>query len=293
MFGLITVFSAVVPGVIWLWVFTHGRSYRGAPLKILVITFFLGVFAAAPVSAAYWAIDRWVFELDISELAVASVGTVAVAMFFIVGPVEETFKFLAVRLGVYRTHHLREPLDGLIYGAAASLGFATIENISYASSFGPEVMILRGPISTLGHVVFGSIWALSLNPRAPRSSRRVIGLASLAGAAFLHGLFNVFAFSDWGVLPALGLVAIGGAVVIRMFRRAKAKSIYHLRRNIPLQVCPHCWTAFRPEDNFCSGCGRQVSLIHARIQQCANCREDSLIGARFCGNCGDLFVYRK
>jgi hypothetical protein len=111
--------------------------------------------------------EYWLIDSDELEYGLASFGTIAGVMFFIVGPVEETSKFLAVRLGVYRTRHLREPLDALVYaGAAASLGFATAENIGYALSFGPEVMIARGPVSTLGHVVFGSLWALSLNPQA-------------------------------------------------------------------------------------------------------------------------------
>lgn len=288
---VVAIASAVVPGVLWLWVFTHGRSYRGAPLKVLVITFLLGVLSAVPVSATYWVIDRWFFDLDISDLAFASLGTVAVTMFFIVGPVEETFKFLSVRLWVYRTHHLRKPLDALIYGAAASLGFATIENIGYALSFGAEVMIVRGPVSTLAHVVFGSIWALSLNPQAPPARRRAVGVVSLPGAALLHGLFNVLVFSVWGILPAFALIGIGGYVVVRMFRRTKAASIYHLRRNMPLPVCSYCSSTFRHADNFCHGCGRRVAFITPNMQQCANCKEESALGTRFCPNCGDLFVY--
>ena len=44
----IAVISAIVPGVLWLWVFTHGRSYRNAPLKILLISFFLGMLSVIP-----------------------------------------------------------------------------------------------------------------------------------------------------------------------------------------------------------------------------------------------------
>ena len=62
-------------------------------------------------------------------------------MLAIVGPVEETSKFLAIRLAVYRSLHFEEPMDGLVYGAAASLGFASLENLIYVLSYGPEVMI--------------------------------------------------------------------------------------------------------------------------------------------------------
>lgn len=283
----VAVISAIIPGFLWLWVFTHGRSYRGAPLKVLMVTFLLGMSSTVPVAVIY----SYILDVELEELAAADFKTVAAAMFFIVGPVEETSKFFAVRLGVYRTRHLREPLDGLIYGAAASLGFATAENIGYSLAFGPEVMIARGPISTVAHVIFGSIWALSLNPGAPSGQRKLFGVAALAGAAALHGLFNVLAFTAWGILPAFGLVLIGGYVVVRMFRWTKSRSTYHLRRNVPLLVCPVCATAYRQQDNFCHGCGTSTDGLRPDRQRCANCRQDARIGARFCSNCGDLFVY--
>lgn len=50
-----------------------------------------------------------------------------------------------------------EPGDGLVYSTAASLGFASLENLFYIVQFGPAVMILRAPLSTAGHVVFGAV----------------------------------------------------------------------------------------------------------------------------------------
>ncbi len=273
----------------WLWVFTHGRSYRGAPLKMLLITFLLGGLVTLPVGLIY----GFILDLELEDIATADFATVATAMFFIVGPVEEVSKFLAVRIGVYNTRHLNEPLDGLIYGAAASLGFATAENIGYALLFGPEVMIVRGPVSTVAHVIFGSIWALSLNPQAPAGRQNVIMLIALAGAAALHGAFNVLAFSVWGIFPAFGLVAVGAILVRRQFRRVRSGSTYHLRRNMPLNVCPVCTTAYRQQDNFCTGCGTATFRLTITQVRCANCRMNSGAGARFCANCGDLFVYEK
>jgi RsiW-degrading membrane proteinase PrsW (M82 family) len=282
----VAVISALLPGFLWLRVFTKGRSYRGAPLKILLITFLLGMASVIPAGF----IEFLLIDSDELEYGLASFGTVVVAMFFIVGPVEETSKFLAVRLGVYRTRHLREPLDGLIYGAAASLGFATAENIGYALLFGPELMIVRGPVSTLGHVVFGSLWALSLNPQAPPGRRKIVGITALAAAALLHGLFNVLLFSFWGIVPAFLLVGVGGYVVIRMFRRAKSNSTYHLRRNVPLLKCTICSSDYHQQDNFCPECGTSTSLLTPKEWHCANCGQVSETDAKFCIACGDLFV---
>lgn len=278
--------SGLIPGFLWLWVFVNGRSYRGAPHKILFFTFLLGMLSVIPAGL----LEYWLIDDEELEYGFASIGAVAIVMFFIVGPAEETSKFLSVRLGVYRTRHLREPLDGLIFGAAASLGFATAENIWYALSFGAEVMIVRGPVSTLGHVIFGSLWALSLNPNAPPTRRRLIGIAALTAAAFIHGLFNVLLFSGWGIPVALALVGIGGYVVVRMFRRAKSHSTYHLRRNVPQLKCPDCSTMYHINDNFCPGCGMRAEALSPRELLCANCGQVAWTDAKFCTACGDLFV---
>ena len=83
----VAVISAVIPGFLWLWVFTHGRSYRGAPLKILLITFLLGMLSVIPAGVIEF------FVLGDDEESISDFSTfasVAVAMFFVVGPVEET-----------------------------------------------------------------------------------------------------------------------------------------------------------------------------------------------------------
>ncbi|MDA0677530.1 MAG: PrsW family glutamic-type intramembrane protease [Chloroflexi bacterium] len=283
----VTVVSAIIPGLLWLWVFTHGRSYRGAPHKILFIAFVLGMVSVIP--AAF--IESQFIDEDSIGFGVTDLSALAAAMFFIVGPVEEASKFLSVRVGVYRTRHLREPLDGLIYGAAASLGFATAENIGYAFAYGPEVMIARGPVSTVAHVIFGSLWALTLNPGSPPFQRKLTGFAGLLAAAFLHGLFNVLAFSGWGIFFALLLIVVGMIVVLRMFRRVKARSAYHLRRNIPMKVCPVCRAPVRYHNNFCAGCGTRSSAFQAAQVICSNCKHVSGSDAKFCNSCGDLFVF--
>ena len=50
---------------------------------------------------------------------------------------EEFFKLLTVLIFVYKKPAFDEPYDGIIYGAVASLGFATLENILYVSGGSP------------------------------------------------------------------------------------------------------------------------------------------------------------
>jgi len=92
------------------------------PIGLLVGTFVLGV-----VFAGFAAI---VNSLLGPLRAIPLVGAV-VFFYLVVAPVEETVKLLAVRLLPYRDDSFDAVLDGAVYGAAAGLGFATIENALY------------------------------------------------------------------------------------------------------------------------------------------------------------------
>ena len=282
---VVAVISAIAPGVFWLWVFTKGKSYRGSPRKFVILTFFLGMLSVAPAAGMEYLL------IDEEDAGIGSgIATLAAIMFFIVGPVEETSKYLAVRIGVYNTRHLREPLDGLIYGAAASLGFATIENVGYAINYGADVMIQRAPISTVAHVVFGSMWAITLDRRQTRKFTAGKQLLGLAIAAALHGLFNVVASIGWGLAPPALLVIVGAYVVVRMFRWSREHSTYYLRRNVPYVDCGNCGYRYRIGDNFCLRCGVPTAAYPHGAITCANCSQINDKNARFCTRCGDLFA---
>ena len=176
---------AFAPGVFWLWFFAKRHIYRPGPKRLLIQTFFLGMISTIPAAileAAF--LDDSVLEDS------ANASTVATSMLFVVGPVEEASKFLAVRLVAYRSLYFDEPMDGLVYAAAASLGFASLENLFYVFSFGAWVMIGRAPLSTVGHVIFGSFWGYALGRESQEGLRRswLALAAGIGAAAIFHGL---------------------------------------------------------------------------------------------------------
>ncbi len=83
-----------------------------------------------------------------------------VTYFLIVGPVEETTKFLVFIFlaGIFKS--IKEPRDGLIQAGSAALGFSLIENFGYAMAYGLSVLLIRSVITTLGHVTFAAFWGL-------------------------------------------------------------------------------------------------------------------------------------
>ena len=273
---------AFTPGLFWLWFFSKRHAYRPGPKKLIAITFLLGMASTIPAG-----IMNTIF-LDESLLddRSANLASVAVGMLFVVGPVEETCKFLAVRLYAFRSRYFDQPSDGLLYAAAASLGFASLENLLYILQFGPEVMILRAPLSTLAHVIFGSFWGYALGKRTEQGTSlagpAVIG--SIVVAAAVHGLFNVSVF----IFPmaSLAIVGLGLWWVLSRFKWARMVSPFRYRRNYPRSTCPRCGSLISVAGRFCIYCGMRVSRQLGGLQ-CSNCGSMNRADAGFCIKCGD------
>ncbi len=117
---------SIVPALALAAYVWHADVTTGEPLTLLVATFLLSVlfanFAAVLNSFGSAAIFAVLGETPIG---------MAVFFFLIVGPVEETVKWLAIRLYAFRSDRFNAVIDGAVYGAAAGLGFATIENAIY------------------------------------------------------------------------------------------------------------------------------------------------------------------
>ena len=274
---------ALAPGLFWLWFFARLDRIRPSSRRWIALTFLFGMASTIPAGIAnYLLIPEDPFSSN------ATLASVSFSMFAIVGPVEETSKFLAIRLAVYRSLHFEEPMDGLVYGAAASLGFASLENLLYVLSYGPEVMLVRAPFSTLAHLVFGSVWGCGLGLRRRGYGLWVVG-ATLVGAAILHGVFNTLLFSP---VPWLSLIlcAAGGIWSYRMFKWGQRVSPFRYQRNVPLTPCVSCRQPIRVRSAYCRLCGALQSETRHSELICGNCRRINRHDASFCTNCGDKLL---
>ena len=83
-------------------------------------------------------------------------------------------------------------------------------NVAYVLQYGPEVMAVRAPVSTLGHLAVSCVWGYAYGLHQQSGYRRhatVIG--SLVLAAALHGLFNTLVLTSTLAVLALAMVIIG------------------------------------------------------------------------------------
>lgn len=183
---------AFLPGILWMWYIYRSDKFEPEPLNKIIAVFFGGFFVVLPVIFVELGVSSVLgLSGDIDSLYEA-VG----ASWFVAGLVEEFSKFGIVLFAVYYTKEFDEPVDGIVYSSAAALGFATLENFFYMMKHGTSIILIRGPLSTFGHLLFSTMWGYGLGRGKfhPKIAKRLAttGLLLAAGA---HGLFNFLLMS--------------------------------------------------------------------------------------------------
>jgi len=195
--GLAALIVPMIPGVIWLWIIYRTDWYEPEPKRLVLGTFGLGVIAIAPAFGGERLAGMvYPFLKYIEQAALTGVTApipMAIGCFLVIGPCEELAKFLAVRLFVYRNKEFNEPLDGIIYAAAAALGFASLENVLYVIDWHTGhvqwgALGIRSLLALPGHVIFATTWGYALGRQKFDASYRVWPMVILA--ALLHGLYD-------------------------------------------------------------------------------------------------------
>jgi protease PrsW len=143
--------SAIVPSLLLLW-YVYARDKNPEPRGLLLKTFLLGAIICVPVVPV-----AMMLEAMGKGMTGGMWGSAFVQGFLGAAIPEEFFKFLVLRAYVWRQDHFDEPLDGVVYGATASLGFATLENILYVGQHGLGVAVLRALTAVPGHAFTGVV----------------------------------------------------------------------------------------------------------------------------------------
>jgi len=202
---------AMIPGILWMWYIYKSDIFEPEPIGKIILIFVGGILMVIPVA---------LIEAGFSELMgisgnIDSLYKAISLSWFIAGIIEEFAKFGVVIFGIYFTKDFNEPIDGIIYSSAAALGFASLENFIYINKFGTAIILIRGPLSTLGHLLFSALWGYGLGRGKfhPTIARRLAftGLLLAAGA---HGLFNFFLMSK-NIFP--NVIGITMAIMVIPF----------------------------------------------------------------------------
>lgn len=198
----------IVPGLLWVWYFYRKDLYEPEPAGMVLKAFGLGMLGIIPAAA---------FELMFrSGLEAAKMSGDLFRLFLYtflgIGLVEEGVKLAIVRLTVYRSPEFNEIMDGIVYGVSVGLGFAALENVLYARSFGLWVALSRAVLTCLAHALFTGLagYYLALGKFFPDRRTRFF-LRALFVTALWHGVYDFLLLSPYpwfrfgSLLVVLGL----------------------------------------------------------------------------------------
>lgn len=203
--------SAIAPSLLLMWFF-HRRDIFPEPPKILWATFALGVFTIPFVLL----IAGPLLALGGVEQSTNPFYRAAGKAFLGAAIPEELLKFTVVYFFSARRSAFDEPMDGVVYGAAASLGFATLENILYVATGDLSTAILRAFTAVPGHAFCGALMGYFIGQSKFKAGGKGRNLfAALFWPILLHGVYDFGlmlgeAFKKVGITPTPDQKAIIG-----------------------------------------------------------------------------------
>lgn len=166
--------------------------------------FLLGAVATAAALAAQLGLERAVSR---EWLALGGAPARLFEAAVMAGAVEEAAKWLPMALVVYRWAELDEPLDGVVYGVALALGFATVENVLAVWRRGLGVGAARALFAVPAHALFGAAMGFHVGRAKLGGGRRQHAPVAVgARAAHLAAAFAVPALLHGGYDLAVSLL---------------------------------------------------------------------------------------
>ena len=207
--------AAVAPALLILWLVVAAGERPGPPLKVWT------AFALGAGSILLLGIIRAPFANLFDAPTDPWLAQAQHALFGVALP-EESVKILAIAAVSLRRRPFADPMDTVVYGAAAGLGFAAYENLAYLvehADIWRALAALRSVLTVPFHgslgVIAGAYLAIARSGTAPGAHRfhrdwaRLSSYAlMLAGPVALHAAFDfplLMLQQDTGIDPSARL----------------------------------------------------------------------------------------
>ncbi|MFW6288797.1 MAG: PrsW family intramembrane metalloprotease [Spirochaetota bacterium] len=207
---------ALAPSLLLLWWAYRRDSIKKESIRLLLLTFSLGLLAVVPALVLGILVDPF---RDFFR----GYARIVFQAFVVAALVEEAVKFVLLDGLIRRQPEFDEVTDGIVYGMAVSLGFAFLENVLYVG--GPShVLLLRAVTAVPLHAGCGALVGYYVGRAAFDARARSVGGLLLAIA--VHGVYNVLLFTG-GIASFLSLGVILGLVIAvpLLFKKAIALDI--------------------------------------------------------------------
>jgi protease PrsW len=180
---------AGIPAVLWMAFFYFQDRNDPEPLhSVALVGGVAGLLAVAvgqPLITKAFGVSEWIGRSSWTRL---------IAAILVIGFVQEFCKFLAIRATVYEGAVINQRVDGVVYGAAAGVGYATALNVSMVLGAGGfsdlRAGVIRIVATALTHGALGALvgYAVGRNRLENRPAWSLPGVLVLA--AVVNGLSN-------------------------------------------------------------------------------------------------------
>jgi RsiW-degrading membrane proteinase PrsW (M82 family) len=216
------ILAAISPAILIL-LYAYKQDFFPEPPRIVFKTFLFGCATVLAVQLIIPVLDNYSEKNFTGETYYFFVNFIRAAF------LEEFFKLVVIIFYCTRKSVFDEPMDGLIYGVAASLGYAAYENIDYVlyvkeyPSFG--LALTRAFSAVPAHAFFGIVMGFFVAKSIfeEKNNYFYLILAILIPVG-MHGSYNYSLSSDlihWQFINVI--MFISGVAVIFMFKSLKTK----------------------------------------------------------------------
>lgn len=233
---------AIIPGLLLIIYVYKKDKVEKEPLGLIIRILIYGVISC--IAAGF------LEQLESNFLPQYPQGSVQYAVqtsFCMAALVEETVKFLAMRLGSWRYQGFNYRFDGIVYGVSAAVGFAVYENVMYVAMYGLQTAIVRAftaiPLHAFCGVFMGVMYSYSKKASILGQGGKCVmyTIFALLLPMLIHGTYDTFAFlGERGTIPLLVFVVIlyiaAISTINRMSREDYRAGFYPQARNIDYEV---------------------------------------------------------
>lgn len=173
--------AAIAPGLALFSYFYLRNQMATEPRRTLFRIFIFGLMITFPIMFIQYVIQE---EGIITNQFLVDV--------VFSSTLEEFFKWFIIFSLIYRHVEFDDPYDGILYGAAASLGFATVENILYLLTFGIDTAFMRALLPVSSHALFGVVMGYYFGKSKFSNNDRSLEylILSFVIPLFLHLIYN-------------------------------------------------------------------------------------------------------
>ena len=144
-----------LPSALWTVFFYLQDRRKPEPAHAVILAFLAGMAAASvfalPIERDLFQTSAWLYESP----ALLILGSALVR-----GTLASFLVYLIIHLGFYPSRDFDEPADGMIYGAFAGAGFATITSLTYLAGHLDFTLFAIGYTAATNILMYASVGAL-------------------------------------------------------------------------------------------------------------------------------------